>query len=223
MKSASPSGLDTDLVERCIEGDGRAWRELIEHYRRLVYSVPRRAGLPADACEDVFQEVFTILHAKLAHLERTTALPKWLATTARRATLRWLDRRARDERLVAEERMADAAPTDVRESAEEVVQRWERTTLVRDAVERLGPPCQSLLEAIARAGERPDYRILAERLGMPVGSIGPTRARCLAKLLTALRLVGLGVLDGEVGATLAADGPPQVGLGIDPGMGGLAS
>jgi RNA polymerase sigma factor (sigma-70 family) len=177
--------FDDETVSRCIAGDGRAWRELIEHFRRLVYSVPRRAGLPADACDDVFQEVFTILHAKIASLERRTALPQWLATTARRVTLRWLDRHRREQRPPVPEAAECADP----ESVDDVVRRWERIGSVRAALERLGPPCQGLLEAIARAGDRPDYRVLAESLGMPVGSIGPSRARCLSKLLAILRIV----------------------------------
>lgn len=181
------------MVERCQRGDPAAWQELIEHYRRLVYSVPRRAGLSRDACDDVFQEVFAILHAKIAMIERASGLPKWLATTARRVTLRRREADARAARVEVRVDVSDAAGSTGRamETPEAILGRWERISAVRSAVERLGPPCTALLEAIALAGERPDYGVLAERLGMPLGSLGPTRARCLSKLLAQLRLVEL--------------------------------
>lgn len=188
---------DEELVARCRQGDASAWRELVQHYRRLVHSVPRRAGLDEETCDDVFQEVFAILHTKLASIERDSALPKWIATTARRVTLRAIERRARDRKrrgqgLEAVSELEDATRPGSLATPDEAVARWETQERVREALESLGQRCQSLLETLVAAGDRPDYGLIAERLGMPTGSIGPTRARCLAKLLDQLRARDLG-------------------------------
>ncbi len=180
--------FDLALVARCRAGEAAAWHELVQHYRRLVFSFPRRAGLDQAACEDVFQEVFAILHAKLPAIERDSGLTKWIATTSQRVTLRALERRRKARRdPVARERSS--------ESPEEAIDRWERLNSVREALDAIGERCRALLEALIAAtetdGERPQYALVAERLGMPVGSLGPTRARCLAKLAERLRASGI--------------------------------
>jgi RNA polymerase sigma factor (sigma-70 family) len=191
LSGAAPDRSDTfdfALVARCRAGEAAAWRELVQHYRRLVFSYPRRAGLDEAACEDVFQEVFAILHAKLPGIERDTGLTKWIATTAHRVTLRALESRRKARRdPIARERSCEAP--------EEAIDRWERLNAVREALDGIGERCRSLLEALIGAtetdGERPQYALIAERLGMPIGSLGPTRARCLAKLAERLRDAGI--------------------------------
>jgi RNA polymerase sigma factor (sigma-70 family) len=175
---ASPAAAE--LVERCRSGDAAAWDELVRGHRRLVYSVPRRAGLDAAACDDIFQETFAVLLRKLPELRVPEGLPKWLATTARHLTLRLIRRRTREVRR-------DSPPIEgCDDSAEAAIDRWERRELVRGAFESLGGRCRELLEAVVTSPS-PDYRAVSERLGMPIGSIGPTRARCLARLLERLR------------------------------------
>jgi RNA polymerase sigma factor (sigma-70 family) len=187
-----PDTFDSALVARCRAGEAAAWRELVQHYRRLVFSYPRRAGLDESASEDVFQEVFAILHTKLPAIERDSGLPKWIATTAHRVTLRALEKRRKARRdPIARERLS--------ETPEEAIGRWERLNAVREALDAIGDRCRTLLEALVAAsesdGERPQYALVAERLGVPVGSLGPTRARCLAKLLERLRTSGIDPAD----------------------------
>lgn len=174
---------DHALIAACLRGDDDAWASLIERYERLVYSIPRRAGLDPEASEEIFQDVFAALVAALPRLQRRTALPKWLMTVAHRATMRW-KRRARGvdpSELAAES--GDEPPIAT-------LARWEQQHLVHLALAELDPPCRTLLDALFRDAERPGYDRIAARLGIPVGSIGPTRARCLRKLLALLEALG---------------------------------
>ncbi len=175
---------DSELVARSLAGDDRAWRELVDRYKRLVYSIPRRYRLPDDQCDDVFQSVFASLLRHLSKVRDAESLPKWMITT----TYRECWRQARENKAAPgtldSARSADApdpaAPPDAQ------AEHWERQHLVDQALRRLGGRCEKLLRAIFLDPSRPSYTTISERLGMPVGSIGPVRARCLAKLLELL-------------------------------------
>src|SRR5262245_28844512 len=86
--SADVETSDAELVRLALERDERAWRVLVDRFSRLVYSIPRRSGLPADACDDVFQNVFAIIHKELKSLRDVVSLPKWIITTTTRETWR---------------------------------------------------------------------------------------------------------------------------------------
>ncbi|MBZ0267784.1 sigma-70 family RNA polymerase sigma factor [bacterium] len=170
---------DAELVRLCAENDGRAWRELVERYRRLVYTIPFRMGLdPADA-DEVFQRTFTALVEKIGSLERPDRVRAWLVTAARRTSLK-MRTRARNHDPDA---LADLP--DARELPSEELERLEDETVVRMALSRLGERCRKLLTLLyyrdGGAGP-PSYEDIAQRMGAAVGSIGPTRARCLRKL-----------------------------------------
>lgn len=166
-----------ELVRRCIEGDQRAWSSLVDQYARLVYSISRAFGLREDQCDDVAQSVFLALTRGLPELKDPGALRFWIGTTARREAGRV--RRAAARRAgvsLSRDPVAPEAP--LLEAAE----RAERLFEVQRAMEGLGERCRRLLEALYMQKQTPEYQSLAEALGMPVGSIGPTRLRCLAKL-----------------------------------------
>ncbi|MGD8394903.1 MAG: sigma-70 family RNA polymerase sigma factor [Candidatus Eiseniibacteriota bacterium] len=173
---------DGDLVARCAAGEAVAWEVLVHRYRRLVYAVPSRAGLASDEADDVFQDTFTRLLAALPTLRDRSRVRAWLVTTARRLTVDVTRRRRGIEDAEAVlERTADAAP-----EIDEVIAALEEQHRVRAALGRLDERCRRLLELLYgshTASEPVSYRDIARRLDMPVGSIGPTRARCLAKLL----------------------------------------
>jgi RNA polymerase sigma factor (sigma-70 family) len=184
-----PAAEARALLERCVAGEAGAWDELVRRHRRLVYSVPRRAGLAADVCDDIFQETFTLLLRKLDRLHSPGGLPKWLATTARQLTLRRVRGDTFRAKTAAPVDSVDAAPAGV-PSVEDALARWETRSQVAEAFAGLAARCRELLEAIVLGDGRPDYRAVADRLGMPIGSLGPTRARCLAALLRRLRDAG---------------------------------
>ena len=177
---------DAELVGRCAGGDEAAWAELVHRYKRLVYAIPSRAGLPPEAADDVFQIVFSRLAAHIQKLKNPDRVRAWLVTTARRLTL---DAVRRPRPLEASEAVLEHTP-DPGTLASDEVEELERQHLIRQALTRLTERCQRLLHLLYYSGDPPPYETVAEQLAMPVGSVGPTRARCLQKLLHEFELLG---------------------------------
>ncbi len=171
---------DPHLIERCLANDQDAWAKLVTRYRRLVYSIPRRYELSTQASDDVFQSVFAALLTNLHAVRDGQTLPKWLMTTTHRECWR-VTRQARRSISLPEHQGRSMTEPDA--LPEHDLLRWEQQHRVHLGLERLGGSCEQLLRAIFldRAGVS-SYAEIARRLKMPVGSIGPTRARCLSKL-----------------------------------------
>lgn len=180
---------DRTLIQDCLEGDATAWDELVARYQRLVYSVPRRLGLGSNDADDVFQTVWGIVLRKLDTLRDEARLAAWLIRLTYRESYRWVKRR----RAMAD--LPESLPSCA-EAAEDDVLRWERQHLVRLALASIGDRCRRLLEALFYDRDQADYQTIADRLGLRIGSIGPTRARCLDKLARQLRERGW---DTEIG------------------------
>lgn len=172
------SWTDPQLIKACLRDDPQAWNELVDRYGRLVYSIPRRYGLSDADCDDVFQDVFTIVYRKLDTIRQRPRLSAWLIRTTHRECLRTGRRSGRYVEL-------EQTSVDQDDPAADQVLAWEQQQLVRQALRQLGPPCQQLLTALfsgrGSAGQ-PDYQMIADQLGIKRGSIGPTRARCFKKL-----------------------------------------
>src|SRR5688572_1555545 len=83
---------DVQLILACRRGDQLAWEKLIRRYQRLIYAIPRRAGLDEDYAAEIFQDVFTTLLQKLNDIQEPERLQAWLVTTARRRTLRTISK-----------------------------------------------------------------------------------------------------------------------------------
>ena len=173
----------------CREGDESSWEALVDRYQRLIYAIPRRAGLNEDQASEVFQEVFTTLMQKLTDITEPDRLHAWLVTTARRKTWRLIskervlrlgstDDEERDEELAA---VVDKAPLP-----DETLVRLEEQHRVRTALQALDERCQKLLTLLYYRANPPSYAEIAEAFGTSEGSIGPTRARCLKKMLQLL-------------------------------------
>ncbi len=162
------------LIQACLDGDESAWKELVERYGRLVYSIPRRYGLSAADADDVFQNVFTIVLKSLHGLRNQTCLSAWLITITHRETRRL----AKSAPINSE--LDETIPDDDSPAADQV-QRTELQRAVRQALSEMNAPCKELLSSLL-LDDAPSYQELAQRLGMAVGSIGPTRARCFKKL-----------------------------------------
>ncbi|MBL9119169.1 MAG: sigma-70 family RNA polymerase sigma factor [Phycisphaerae bacterium] len=206
--AATGEPTDGELIRLCRQGDQAAWSRLIQRYERLVYSVPRRLGVSPELVEETFQEVWVVLVRRLSSLQHEQALPQWLITTARRIALR-AAARARS-RAGSTEGLLDApqrALVDLPET--DFVERAERGRQVADALDRLDPACRDLLMAIAREGQS-SYAELSKSLGMPIGSIGPKRARCLerlSQLLPPSLRADLGSNCGGTGSATESGGP----------------
>lgn len=184
-----------DLVTRARDGDKDAWDELVERYAPLVWSVCRRYRLaPADV-DDVGQSVWLRLIEHLPGLREAAALPGWIATTTQRECFRLMRAAARIEPV------DPAESKDVVEQAiaEEEVLRHERRAVIRAAFRELSQRCQVLL-ALLTQDPPTAYDEISRRLHVPIGSIGPNRARCLDRLrrTPALALLVAGGPDDEM-------------------------
>lgn len=174
---------DEALVLACRRGDAAAWEALVARYQRLVYTIPRRAGLGEDLAADVFQHVFATLVDQLDRIERPGRLAAWLVTTARRETWRVSRRESVVNRAVRGQDAEEALEVrDVQLLPDELLLRLEEQHAVRRAVGALDERCRTLLTLLFYQPEPPPYAEVAATLGTSEGSIGPTRARCLQKL-----------------------------------------
>jgi RNA polymerase sigma factor (sigma-70 family) len=177
------------LVARVCEGDQEAWNEIIERYAPLVWSICLRYQLSRPDIDDVGQSVWLLLIENIGKLRDAAALPGWLATTTRRECLRTLRAAQRHDHadLPPEEHMpldADAA------TIEQEIIVAERNAALRAAFAELAPSCHELLSMLI-SDPPASYADISTRLGLPVGSIGPTRARCLERLRRSPHLTGI--------------------------------
>jgi RNA polymerase sigma factor (sigma-70 family) len=180
---------DSEVLLACRRGEEEAWETLVGRYQRLIYSIARRAGLDRDLSAEVFQEVFTTLVQNLDQIEHPERLPGWLITTARRQTWRLLKRQSPSlNRLVAQEasELEMEMVFDDSPLPDEVLIQMEQQHRVQRAVGELDDRCRKLLTLLFYRHPPPAYSEIAATLKTPESSIGPTRARCLKKLLRLL-------------------------------------
>lgn len=180
---------DTELLIACRQGDESSWQALVDRYQRLIYAIPRRAGLDEEQAGEVFQQVFVTLFEKVNEINQPDRLHAWLVTTARRKTWRLLSKeRSLHSPQPGENYDADEvfAVVDNAPLPDETLVRLEEQHRIRTALAGLDQRCQKLLTMLYYRTETPPYAEIAAELGTPEGSIGPTRARCLKKLLKLL-------------------------------------
>jgi RNA polymerase sigma factor (sigma-70 family) len=181
------------LVTRARDGDEQAWAKLVERYAPLIWSICRRYGLGAADAADVGQSVWLYLVDHLGDLRDPAALPGWLATTTRRECGRAL--RVGPGSLAGYMRDIEAIPDEQAITGEQELLAAERHAALREAFADLPPGCQRLI-ALLTAPQPMPYTEISIRLGIPVGSIGPTRHRCLDKLRRHPAIAAL--IDAEV-------------------------
>ncbi|MGW0196572.1 RNA polymerase sigma factor [Nonomuraea sp. NPDC003201] len=166
------------LVVRARKGDRAAWDEIVDRFSPLVWAICLRYRLTRPDSDDVAQMVWLRLVENLDTLREPAALPGWLATTAQRECLRVS--RARRKLQGAELPLA-FDPEMESAVIDQELERAERHAALLRALAQLSQRCRCLLELSLREEALP-YTEISERLGMPIGGIGPTRARCLVKL-----------------------------------------
>lgn len=190
------------LVLAATQGDQSAWREIVRRYNPLVWTVAREHGLPTNDAADVAQATWLILAQRLSGLRHPDRLAAWLATTASRESLRVLAIRRRETPLDwADVRTAGQPfvdPLDDRpdDDPEALVLAADQDGALWRAFATLPRRCRRLLRLLATAPEL-TYAQAAHALGIRLGSVGPTRGRCLDTLRR--RLAAAGVLDGVRG------------------------
>ncbi len=177
-----------ELFAQWLDGDTRAMDDLVRLLTPVLWHVVRAYGLDQGHAEDVVQTTWFALVRRYETIADPRAVSGWLTVTARREAWRVsrLHRRADVTETVDLEPHLPTAP-----SAEHTAVQGDEARRLWDAVGRLPERCRRLLRVIA-FDERPDYAHIATDLKMPVGSIGPTRQRCLGKLRALLENQGQG-------------------------------
>ena len=190
------------LVVRASESDPGAWNEIVERYAPLVWSICARFQLSNHDSEDVGQNVWLLLVEQLGKLREPAALPGWLATTTHRECLRVVTAARRSEQRGT--RLDDALQFVDDTVIEEEILMAERNAGLRAALAELPPRCQQLL-AMLVSDPPNSYAEISETLNIPVGSIGPQRARCLERLRKSSALIALG--DSDIGINIPGGEP----------------
>ncbi|GAA4411220.1 RNA polymerase sigma factor [Actinokineospora soli] len=166
------------MLASAAEGDQAAWNSLVERYSGLLWSIARGYGLGTADASDAVQMTWLKLVENLESIADPARLPGWLATTARRECLQVIRRSGRTRRLVdlaAAESPPEPPPVD------DDLLRSERDRALWRALGKLSERCRTLLRVLM-ASPPPSYAEVAAALGMRIGSIGPTRQRCLGHL-----------------------------------------
>ena len=169
-----------DLVTCARDGDGQAWDALVERYAPLIWSICRRYRLDRADADDVAQSVWLSLVDRLDKIREPAALPGWLATTTRRECGR-LVRAAHGPHSAVYALDAENVRDEHAQTAEQELLAAERHAALHEAFTHLPPEYQQLT-AMLIADPPVPYAEISARLGMPIGSIGPTRSRCLDRM-----------------------------------------
>ena len=185
-QAMEPRSDVASLVRRAAAGDKPAWEGLVDRYARLIWAMTRDFKLAETDAADVFQVTWLRLLEHIDRIEHPERLASWLATTARHECLRHIA--ARNKVVLVHD--DDATLSYAVSHEPEVDERLladERAQAVRDALSRLPSRWQKLLELLM-ADPPTSYTDISSQLGLPVGSIGPTRRRCLERLRLELQL-----------------------------------
>jgi RNA polymerase sigma factor (sigma-70 family) len=186
--SAVPEATPGQWVRDAARGDSGAWDRLVDHYSRLLWSITRSFRLGTPDAADVIQTTWLRLVEHLGRIEQPDRIGAWLATTARNECLVTMRRHSRSTPSGFDlDGIADTAP-----DLDHGLLAGERETALWSALEGLSDMCRSLLRVLA-SDPPPSYQEVSAALAMPVGSIGPSRARCLEQLRR--RMVEAGTLD----------------------------
>jgi RNA polymerase sigma factor (sigma-70 family) len=168
-----------DLLARAADGEQDAWNALVERYQNLLWSVARSYRLDGADAADVVQTTWLRLVENLTRIKEPDRLAGWLATTVRRECLRTLRRRGR-EVPAGDDGPAFDVPDDA-DPLDAALLTDERDAQLWTCFGHLSGRCQQLLRVLM-ASPAPSYAEVSAALDMPVGSIGPTRGRCLERL-----------------------------------------
>src|SRR6476646_10791710 len=185
MATITPDQIDDDtegagsavcaLVVAAQEGDANAWPEIIRRFTPLVISVTRGYRLSVEDAQDVSQVVWLKLFENISLLREPKALPGWVRTTAPRESFRHL-KSARRTQAMDPSALACIEREPTGPDVDSGLLQLEREQAVTDGLHEIEPQHRTLL-IMLHAEERPCYQAIGRTLGMPTGSIGPTRAR----------------------------------------------
>lgn len=184
FSARSLAKTDAELISACRRGDEAAWNELVDRYQRLIFTVPRRAGLSEEQSADILQEVFLTLFEKLDKIQQPEKIRSWIVTAAKFKT--WGAVRCEkgfytpetEEEMEAEmANLPDTSPL-----ADAVLIELEEQHLIRTALMEMEERCRKIISMIYLQDSAATYAEVAREIGVGETSISPLRARCLKKL-----------------------------------------
>lgn len=184
----SPSDL-TRLVAAAAGGESAAWTALVQRFSHMVMSVARSCRLNDADVAEVHQVTWLRIVENIDRIEQPERIGAWLATTAKRESLRIVRMKGRvtfDHDALLQRPDTAAKPPETGPIDE------ERARAVRQAFAALPPHCKRLMSLMS-GDEPPSYKEISRALSMPIGSIGPTRGRCLEHLRRIMAEMGLEV------------------------------
>ena len=167
--------MPQDELAGALAGQPGAWDRLVRRFERLLRDVGRQHRMSPADLDDAMQNTWLRLFRRMHAIREPEALPGWLATTMRRECLRMIQRPVR-EVLVGDEPIADPEPAPDALRAMLVAERREA---IRQALVALPKRHRDLMVLLA---DSLSYAEVSDRLGIPLGSIGPIRSRSLARL-----------------------------------------
>jgi RNA polymerase sigma factor (sigma-70 family) len=182
----SPWATAATLFGEWRGGADGALDELVRLLSPVLWQVVRATGLDRATSEDVVQTTWLTFVRASDSITEPRAVAGWLCTAARREAWR-VSRQSTRQRPTDDEAIARQLPDEPAPEGQVVLD--DRNARLWDCLKRLPERCQKLLRIVA-AEARPDYALVSQQLGMPVGSIGPTRGRCLVKLRDELAQAG---------------------------------
>ncbi len=177
---------DSELIKACLEGDGDAWEQLVQRYKRLVYSIPYKWGLKTEDAMEIFQAVWLDCFQELHLLRDVDRLQAWLVRIAVRKCYRMTQKHSGKGESVEIE-VADSLSKD---PSPDLLRQLDHEQLIRNGIGQLSPRCQQVIQALFFEEPFPTYAVLAQRIGLSVNSIGFTRDRCLERLGVLLKDLG---------------------------------
>lgn len=182
--SAEQGSVAATLVRLAAAGDMAAWERLVDQYSRLIWSITVEFRLVESDAADVAQTTWLRLLEHIDRIEYPDRVGSWLAATARNECLRSLAARRRVVLGHEQDELNNVVALEP--EVDERLIASERDQVVRDALSRLPGRWQRLLELLMADPPTP-YADISNELGLPIGSIGPTRGRCLARLRVLLQ------------------------------------
>lgn len=203
--------LEPSELEALVARDERAWRRVMARHGKLAMLAARRLRLGPEDQDEVYQEAWIAAYRAIASLKDPTRFGSWFYRIAYRRALDLISKRRPEAPApeLPEDGGIDDFPADD-PAVDELLVRDEESRRIRELVDGLDVRCRTLLTALFLADPRPSYEEICAECGIPVGSIGPTRARCLRKLQKLLAEVSP---DGDTPSVRVTSSPVSSGGG----------
>ena len=190
---AMQNASSESLIAACLAHEEGAWAEMVRRFANLIYSTILRTDLPTEEVEEAFQASIVAIHQQLPGLRDSHRLVPWIIGISYRQAINRIRARRRESVSAISHAMLEASGLvpELADLPDGQRLRLERSHQVQVALDRLPDRCRSLLHSLFFEDPPPEYSEIAERDGIPIGSIGPTRARCLDKMRQILERSGL--------------------------------